>query len=263
MKADYKNWMPKGLIAALLAASATGGLCFAVFGAAGWGVGRTARIVWAVAAGTICAICGLLAAQFIGMYRAFSYDGKRQLARQIVEGTARYVELPPGGRGLDVGCGSGALTIACAKRNPQGFMLGIDRWGGEYASYNKPLCERNAAAEGASNVGFARGDALKLDFPDESFDAVTSNYVYHNVRGADKQKLLLETLRVLKKGGVFAIHDLMTPARYGDMRAFADELKRRGYEEVQLLDTTTGMFMSPAEARRLMLKGSALLTGRK
>ena len=166
MKADYKNWMPKGLIAALLAASATGGLCFAVFGAAGWGVGRTARIVWAVAAGTICAICGLLAAQFIGMYRAFSYDGKRQLARQIVEGTARYVELPPGGRGLDVGCGSGALTIACAKRNPQGFMLGIDRWGGEYASYNKPLCERNAAAEGASNVGFARGDALKLDFLD-------------------------------------------------------------------------------------------------
>ena len=47
------------------------------------------------------------------------------------------------------------------------------------------------------------------------------------------------------------------------MRAFADELKRRGYEEVQLLDTTGGMFMSPAEARRLMLKGSTLLTGRK
>ena len=237
MKADYKNWVPKGLIVALLAAAAAAGLCFAVFGVAGWGVGWTARIAWAVAAGTICALCALLAAQF--------------------------VELPPGGRGLDVGCGSGALTIACAKRNPQGSMLGVDRWGHEYASYNKPLCERNAAAEGTNNVSFARGDALKLDFPDESFDAVTSNYVYHNVTGADKQELLLETLRVLKKGGVFAIHDLMTPSRYGDMRAFADELKRRGYEEVQLLDTTGGMFMSPAEARRLMLKGSTLLTGRK
>ena len=31
-----------------------------------------------------------------------------------------YVTLPEGGIGLDVGCGSGALTIACAKRNPQG-----------------------------------------------------------------------------------------------------------------------------------------------
>lgn len=263
MKADYKNWVPKGLIVALLAAAAAAGLCFAVFGVAGWGVGWTARIAWAVAAGTICALCALLAAQFIVMYRAFSYNGKRQLARQVVEGTARYVELPPGGCGLDVGCGSGALTIACAKRNPQGSMLGVDRWGHESASYNKPLCERNAAAEGTNNVSFARGDALKLDFPDESFDAVTSNYVYHNVTGADKQELLLETLRVLKKGGVFAIHDLMTPSRYGDMRAFADGLKRQGHEEVQLLDTTGGMFMSPAEARRLMLKGSTLLTGRK
>ena len=38
-----------------------------------------------------------------------------------------------------------------------------------------------------------------------------------NITGADKQELLLETLRVLKKGGTFAIHDLMSKARYGDM----------------------------------------------
>ena len=44
--------------------------------------------------------------------------------------------------GLDVGCGSGALTIACAKRNPQGKMVGIDRWGKEYASFSLPLCEK-------------------------------------------------------------------------------------------------------------------------
>ena len=38
--------------------------------------------------------------------------------------------------------GSGALTIACAKRNPQGKMIGIDRWGKEYASFSLPLCEK-------------------------------------------------------------------------------------------------------------------------
>ena len=101
--------------------------------------------------------------------------------------------------GLDIGCGSGALTIACAKRNPQGKMIGIDRWGKEYASFSLPLCEKNAAAEGVENASFQRGNAVKLDFPDESFDAVTSNYVYHNIAGKDKQALLLETLRVLKK----------------------------------------------------------------
>ena len=48
---------------------------------------------------------------------------------------------------------------------------------------------------------FEEGNALFLPFADESFDAVSSNYVYHNISGHDKQKLLLETLRVLKKGG--------------------------------------------------------------
>ena len=72
---------------------------------------------------------------------------------------------------------------------------------------------KNAEAEGVTNVRFQKGDACRLEFADESFDAVTSNYVYHNISGVDKQKLLRETLRVLKKGGTFAIHDLMEKAR--------------------------------------------------
>ena len=158
---------------------------------------------------------------------------------------------------------SGALTIACAKRNPQGKMIGIDRWGKEYASFSLPLCEKNAAAEGVKNASFRRGNAVKLDFPDESFNAVTSNYVYHNITGKDKQALLLETLRVLKKGGTFAIHDLMSPRRYGDMQEFVQKLRDMGYERVELIDTTDGSFMTPKEAGRLMLCGSTLLVGRK
>ena len=49
-------------------------------------------------------------------------------------------------------------------------MVGIDRWGKEYASFSLPLCEKNAAAEGVKNASFRRGNAVKLDFPDESFD---------------------------------------------------------------------------------------------
>lgn len=102
--------------------------------------------------------------------------------RQIIDGVAEHVKLPEGGRCLDVGCGSGALAIAVAKRNPRGTVTGIDRWGAEYASFSKKLCEDNALAEGvAERTSFARGDAQKLDFPDGAFDAVTSNYVYHNI----------------------------------------------------------------------------------
>ena len=181
----------------------------------------------------------------------------------MIEGIAQYVTLPYGGRGLDVGCGSGALTIACAKRNPRAQMVGIDRWGKEYASFNLPLCERNAEAEGVRNVTFLRGNAVKLDFPDKTFDAVTSNYVYHNIKGKDKQQLLSETLRVLKKGGTFAIHDIMSPREYGDMRAFVKKLKECGYEKVELVDTTDGLFLTKKESGVYMLAHSKLLVGKK
>ena len=253
MKADYKNWVPDGMICG--------------FGAAATGLAAVAGVIKNRPLSTLLSVgalgCGAWTAWCVYANGQFSYDGKRQLSRQIVEGTAAYITLPEGGIGLDVGCGSGALTIACAKRNLQGTMIGIDRWGAEYASFNKELCEKNAEAEGVSNVSFQKGDACKLDFPDESFDAVTSNYVYHNITGKNKQVLLRETLRVLKKGGTFAIHDLMEPSRYGDMEKLVAELKAEGYEDVRLIKTTNGMFMSPGESKLMMLAGSTLLVGKK
>ena len=143
-------------------------------------------------------------------------------------------------------------------------MVGCDIWSGSYKSeFSKKLCQDNASAEGVATVRFVEGNAVNLPFEDESFDAVTSNYVYHNIVGRNKQKLLLETFRVLKKGGVFAIHDLMNKSRYGDMNKFIEKLKKDGYEDVQLIDTTKGLFMSHKEAILLGLSGSTLLIGRK
>ncbi len=143
-------------------------------------------------------------------------------------------------------------------------MTGIDRWGTEYASFSKTLCEDNALAEGvAERTSFARGDAQKLDLPDGAFDAVTSNYVYHNIPSHDRQAILLESLRVLKKGGTFAIHDIFSKDKYGDMQAFVAKLKNLGYERVELIATDNGRFMSQWEARWMGLSGSALLVGTK
>ena len=107
-------------------------------------------------------------------------------------------------------------------------------------NYNKALCEKNAASEGVGKqCGFVHGDANKLDFPDGSFDAVISNYVYHNIMGADKHALLLESLRVLKKGGVFVLH------------------------EVQYVETAEKIFGSKQRAAMMMLGNSAMIVGRK
>ena len=117
MKPDYKNWMPKGMI--WTAAGLTGlfFVLFVLFGLTGM-VSGTLKTVLSVVF-LVLTVIGLgITVWMILLYRAFSYDGKRQMSKQIIEGVAEYVHLPEGGKGLDVGCGSGALTIACAKRNP-------------------------------------------------------------------------------------------------------------------------------------------------
>ncbi len=259
MKPDYRNWMPRGMIYAfgsgmLICCIAV--TCFQLLSA---GTLRTVLTITLSAAAVV--FCGLTVWAVL-MYRAFDYNGRRQMARQIIEGTAECVKLPEGGRVLDVGCGSGALAIAVGRRNPEADIIGIDRWGREYASFSRELCERNARAEGVTRISFQQGDAVHLDFPDETFDAVVSNYVYHNIPGR-RQAYLLETLRTLKKGGTFALHDIFSKSKYGDMQAFVKKLREMGYQNVELIDTTDGRFMKKSEAAWMALSGSALLTGRK
>ena len=263
MQPDYKNWVPKGMAYGL----AAGTVALAVGNVAAWTVGEVlnsaVRTAARAALGTTFVACGAFATWSLIARRAFSFEDEGSLSHRIVEGTADRVIIPTGGTCLDVGCGSGALSIAVAKRNPQAKVVGVDLWGAEYASFSQKLCESNARAEGMDNVSFEPGDARQLPFADESFDAVTSNYVYHNVVGSNKQDLLRETLRVLRKGGTFAIHDLMGPARYGDIQAFVESLRAEGYEHVELIPTDSGLFMNKGEATLMMLTGSTLLVGVK
>ena len=261
---DYKNWVPEGMVRGTWIGSACCLGLAAVCGGTDLITNQKLRTV--LYGGLLAAGAGAGGAAFWlhRLYQSFSYDGERQMARQIIEGVSRYVELPEDGVGLDVGCGSGALTIACARRNPKAIMVGCDIWSGAYKTvFTKKRCVDNARAEGVANIRFEEGNAIRLPYADGSFDCVTSNYVYHNIAGHDKQELLLETLRVLKKGGTFAVHDLMSKARYGDMDGFVRRLKNEGYESVRLIDTTDGSFMERKEARWLGLGGSTLLVGRK
>ncbi|MCR4671752.1 MAG: methyltransferase domain-containing protein [Lachnospiraceae bacterium] len=222
---------------------------------------RTALIIILVLTAVILAVAGIW---MLALHNAFSYTGKRQMAKQIIDGVASYVRIPDGGKGLDVGCGSAALTIAAAKNNPNAEITGADIWSGAYkAVFTKELCENNAKAEGVSNVRFEQGNAVALPFENETFDAVFSNYVYHNIPSRDRQSILLESLRVLKPGGTFAIHDIFSKSKYGDMQAFCRKLWDMGYEQVELIDTTEGKFMTRKEAFWMELSGSAILYGRK
>ena len=90
-----------------------------MFGMAGVATEGGLRIALGVLFGAAFLLFAVLTGIFANMYCAFSYDGKRKISKRVIEGIAKYVTLSDGGKGLDVGCGSGALTIACAKRNPR------------------------------------------------------------------------------------------------------------------------------------------------
>ncbi|MFA6845599.1 MAG: class I SAM-dependent methyltransferase [Sphaerochaetaceae bacterium] len=256
---DYKNWVPMSMIYGYGGATLFFLILFLFFVSGKAFFSQIMSVVFGLAS----SVSLVVTVWSVFAYRAFSYAGRIRLSQRIIENIAGYIHVEKDMKILDVGCGSGALAIACAKQNPQAMVVGVDRWGAEYSNYSKHLCECNAQAEHLENIRFVEGNAIKLDFPDQTFDAVTSNYVYHNIVGHDKQALLKESLRVLKKGGFFAIHDLMSARRYGDITAFMKELKAEGYEKVELSNTVDGKVITSKEATFLMLKESRLLYGKK
>ena len=72
-----------------------------------------------------------------------------------------------------------------------------------------------------------------------------------------------ETLRVLKKGGTFALNDDMKPRLYGDIEAFAEKLRDMGYQDVRIIDTAQEAFGSHRRAAMMMLGHSRMIVGRK
>jgi SAM-dependent methyltransferase len=75
--------------------------------------------------------------------------------------------ITPGARVLDVGCGTGSITRAAARRAAPGLVLGVDL-------STAMIDVARVRAAGLGNVEFARADAQVHPFPDAAFDVVVS-----------------------------------------------------------------------------------------
>ena len=94
--ANYKNWVPKGMVCACAAITTFALLCSAAIVLF---IGLKNAATWAVFALLLAVFVffGAASAWCFAAYNAFSYTGKRQLSRRIIEKIASYVVLPEGG----------------------------------------------------------------------------------------------------------------------------------------------------------------------
>nr|MDO8090772.1 class I SAM-dependent methyltransferase [Candidatus Sigynarchaeota archaeon] len=95
-------------------------------------------------------------------------------------------------RVLDLGCGSGGISIAFSKGGAQTVGIDIEKM--------YPLIARSWAQDNKQEVYLLRGSGLDLPFKNETFDIVSCNDVIEHVE--DAEKCVKEISRVLKPGGL-------------------------------------------------------------
>ena len=134
------------------------------------------------------------------------YDASAWLLKPVRKMTIEMAGLRVGDKVLDIGCGTGDLTIAAKlQAGPTGEVYGID------AAPEMIEVARYKAARKKVDITFKDGLIENIPFPDNMFDMVLSSLMMHHLPDELKEKGIAEIYRVLKPGGRFFCIDLNPP----------------------------------------------------
>ncbi len=142
--------------------------------------------------------------------------GARPVYRTLVD----QAELVPGASILEIGCGTGNLTLQLARTGVPVDVLATDP---------DPRALRRARDKtaGLAGVRFERCYAQHLPYRDASFDRVVSSLMLHHLDPDAREAALTESFRVLKPGGRLHIADVQA-------QRLADMARNRGFEVAEL-----------------------------
>jgi ubiquinone/menaquinone biosynthesis C-methylase UbiE len=113
--------------------------------------------------------------------------------------------IQPGQRVLDLGCGTGTLTILVKLLYPDANVVGLDG--------DPQVLEiaNSKAVKAGVEITLDQGMAYRLPYPDSSFDRVLSSLVVHHLAREDKQRMMVEIGRCLRPAGELHIVDFGKP----------------------------------------------------
>jgi len=201
-------------------------------------------------AGTVKTMFGRIAGHYDLMNRLMTFGRDQAWHREVI----RRANLPPAGRLLDIGSGTGGIVCAALDRDPRLLAVAAD------FTYEMMAAGRSHQARRV--ILWCGADALALPFRDASFDAVTSGYLIRNV--VDIRQAYEEQIRVLRPGGTVVCLDtspppagLLLPLTRGYLRfviPLAGRLISGDRYAYRYLPESTQHFKAPEELRRIMLQ---------
>lgn len=143
------------------------------------------------------------AAQYDFMTGLLGFGFNSPGSRMVIE----MARIKPGDKVLDVGCGTGNLTLTARRfTNESGSVAGID------ASPEMIQKAQEKARKIGADVKFEVGLIEKIPYPEDTFDVVISRLMVHHLPDDLKRRAFTDVLRVLRPGGLFFIADFNRPS---------------------------------------------------
>ncbi len=174
--------------------------------------------------------------------------------RTLRESTVAMAGVKPGDRVLDVGCGTGSLTLAAKRRvGATGQVHGFD------AAPEMIEVSKRKSAQAGADVDFQVGVIERIPFPDNYFDIVLSSLMLHHLPDDLKRTAFVEIHRVLKPGGRFFAVDF-NPSSPSFIQRVAIHLVghgmiEKGMEDLLPMMQAAGLIGTEAGKTRLGLFG--------